>query len=282
MKQVILTCGLPGSGKSTWAKEKLAKEPDKYIRLNRDDMRMMFNNKYRVDTKTENLTLIARDYLLVKTLEAGKNVIIDDCNLSPKHLINIRALVSNIPDTEVVVQDFSDVPLDVCISRDLHRGDKAVGHKVITDMYNQFIKHTPPVIKYDPALPSTIISDLDGTLFLLGGRSPYDPSTCQNDPINTPVYEIIKDKHVIFITGRDEKFRPQTEMALKKHGITNYILYMRPNDDRRKDSVVKQEIFNLYIRNKYNVSFVLEDRTRNVVMFRDLGLTCMQVAEGDF
>ena len=32
----------------------------------------------------------------------------------------------------------------------------------------------------------------------------------------------------------------------------------------------------------YNVKFVLDDRNRVVEMWRSLGLTCLQVADGDF
>jgi hypothetical protein len=52
--------------------------------------------------------------------------------------------------------------------------------------------------------------------------------------------------------------------------------------DMRKDSVVKQELFERFVRDKYNISFILDDRQQVVDMWRGLGLTVFQVAEGDF
>ena len=44
MKKVILTRGLPGSGKSTWAKQMLDEKPGHYKRINKDDLRAMLDN----------------------------------------------------------------------------------------------------------------------------------------------------------------------------------------------------------------------------------------------
>lgn len=40
-KRVIILKGLPGSGKSTWAKEQLEKYPGRYKRICKDDLRAM-------------------------------------------------------------------------------------------------------------------------------------------------------------------------------------------------------------------------------------------------
>ena len=36
MKRIILTRGIPASGKSTWAKQEVIKDPEHSIRINRD------------------------------------------------------------------------------------------------------------------------------------------------------------------------------------------------------------------------------------------------------
>jgi len=43
MIQVVLTVGIPASGKSTWAKSEIAKDPDNWLRINNDDIRAMAN-----------------------------------------------------------------------------------------------------------------------------------------------------------------------------------------------------------------------------------------------
>jgi len=57
---------------------------------------------------------------------------------------------------------------------------------------------------------------------------------------------------------------------------------MRPTGDNRKDAIVKREIFDREIRDRYRILFVLDDRNQVVDMWRELGLTCLQVAPGDF
>jgi hypothetical protein len=57
---------------------------------------------------------------------------------------------------------------------------------------------------------------------------------------------------------------------------------MRVTGDKKKDSALKEEIYNKYIKGKYNVLFVLDDRQKVVDKWRELGLTCLQVNSGNF
>jgi hypothetical protein len=57
---------------------------------------------------------------------------------------------------------------------------------------------------------------------------------------------------------------------------------MRKTDDNRKDCIVKKEIYETFIKDKYNVLFVMDDRNQVVNMWREQGLTCFQVADGNF
>lgn len=278
MKKVIITKGLPGSGKSTWAKKLVDKNPNQYKRINKDDLRSMLDNsKHSKDA--EEFVLKVRNQIMLMALEAGKHVIIDDTNLHPKHEETIRELTEGI--AEVIIQDFTDIELDVCIKRDLNRLN-SVGEKVIRQMYNDFLAPKPEKIVIDPCLPHAIICDLDGTLALLNGRSPYDASSCEHDSLNPVVASLIKDKLVLLVSGREDKYREQTISFLDQHRINYEKLMMREAGDFRKDSIVKKEIFDTQIRGFYNIDFVLDDRNQVVAMWRQLGLTCLQVAEGDF
>lgn len=137
-------------------------------------------------------------------------------------------------------------------------------------------------------LPEAIICDLDGTLALLNGRDPYDASTCGNDAVNEPIRDLVQveyddgNKTILLVSGRQDKWRKQTEDWLDQHNIPYDSLFMRRTGDFRQDAVIKREIFEVEIRSKYNVSFILDDRTQVVDMWRSLGLTCLQVEEGDF
>ncbi|MDQ5951778.1 MAG: hypothetical protein QG639_1059 [Patescibacteria group bacterium] len=140
-------------------------------------------------------------------------------------------------------------------------------------------------------MKKAIICDLDGTLALMGDRDPFNPKTIENDLLNNPVANILEvythqalfEIQIIFITGRFEKYRQQTDLWLKKHHINNYQLFMRKNGDSRKDIIYKKEIYTNHIKDTYDVLFVLEDRDQTVKMWRkELGLTCLQVEYGDF
>lgn len=157
------------------------------------------------------------------------------------------------------------------------------------EMSNKVLDPLQDVAKYvcrDARQQKAIIVDLDGTLCLHAGRSPYDTAMCFQDVVNYPILEIIlsvKDwAHVIYCSGRDEKFRDMSINWLATHGAPVGDLFMRPLSDTRNDAIVKLEIFNREIRDIYNVRFVLDDRDRVVKMWRSLGLTCLQVAYGDF
>lgn len=60
------------------------------------------------------------------------------------------------------------------------------------------------------------------------------------------------------------------------------MLHMRKTGDMRKDAIVKREIFDGEIKDYFFIEFVLDDRNQVVEMWRDLGLTCFQVADGNF
>ncbi len=283
MKKVIIIKGLPASGKSTWAKELLVRNPGKYKRVSKDDLRAMLDNS-KWSKGNENFILKVRDTLILLALQEGYHVIVDDTNLHPKHETAIRELVKG--QATVEVQDFTNVDLETCIERDRHRTNY-VGEKVIRKMYRDFLQTKPPVIVEDTTLPSAIICDIDGTLARMNGRSPYDMSLYEQDTLNTPVADIVKMALaqrliVLLVSGRKEGSRPQTERWLEKHGISFLSLWMRPDSDNRRDVEVKRDIYRQHIEGKYNIKFVLDDRNQVVDLWRALGLTCLQVDEGDF
>ncbi|HET8709257.1 MAG TPA: hypothetical protein VFL85_03160, partial [Candidatus Saccharimonadales bacterium] len=121
----------------------------------------------------------------------------------------------------------------------------------------------------------------------LNGRNPYDASLCAYDKLNHRVYEELMHRRegghkIIVCTGRSSKYLKETGEWLGKHGIQPDLFLMRKDGDKRKDYVIKREMFMQYILPKYYVNCVYEDRQRVVDMWRDLGLTTFQVREGSF
>ena len=135
-----------------------------------------------------------------------------------------------------------------------------------------------------------VIFDLDGTLALLGERSPHDASTAEADRLNEAVhfvYHAIQqgapDTAMILVSGRNGRWRPQTERWLARHGIAYDALHMRQRGDYRPDTVVKREIYETHIAPHFTVRVVFDDRDKVVRLWRDdLELPCFQVAWGDF
>ncbi|MBD2189146.1 phosphatase domain-containing protein [Pseudanabaena mucicola] len=278
---VYFTIGLPASGKSTWAKKRVDKSPNAIKRVSQGEISVMLDNSY-ASKHNEQFALAVQDLIIKESLINGKHVIVDNLNLDAKHELRVRELIQDLAVLEVV--DFRDVPLETCIKRDLQRPN-SVGEKVIRKLYDQFIaapRATKPI--YKPELTDAIICDLDGTLALIVDRSPYDGSRCEGDMVNEPVRSILQNsgKKILLVSGREDQYKPQTLAWLRKHQIDFEGLYMRRSGDTRKDSIVKREIYDQFILDQYNVAFVLDDRDQVVRVWRDLGLTCLQVEYGDF
>jgi predicted kinase len=277
--RVVLTKGLPGSGKSTWAKAQVARYPDRFKRVNKDDLRDMLHDG-KFSKANERSVEGARDSLIQLFVDQGFDVIVDDTNLASRHFDHISQLVKGV--AKVQVQDFTDVPIAECIKRDLLRA-RSVGEKVIRGMHNRHLVAVVDPPRHDPSLPDCIVVDLDGTLAIITDRSPYDAAQCERDLVNAPVADLVaKYEHVVLCSGRQSEHREQTERWLATNNIRYDELHMRATGDARQDSIVKEELYRAHIDGRWNVLFVLDDRQQVVDTWRRLGLTCMQVAPGDF
>ncbi len=149
-----------------------------------------------------------------------------------------------------------------------------------------------------------IIVDLDGTI------CDHDHRMCHADrpvwgpveyadfyrhveldkPIR-PILELVHQLkhlgyHVLFMTGRPEEYRYETEKWLTNQGFGSYShpiqLWMRPTNDFTCDTIIKKNFYLTKIKDNYEVKYILEDRNKVVKMWRELGLTCLQVQEGNF
>lgn len=137
-----------------------------------------------------------------------------------------------------------------------------------------------------PTLPKAVICDIDGTLARMVNRGPYDTTKYLDDKVVEIIHwsfaRLAENAARIICSGRSEEHRDVTEQWLAGHGITYDHLFMRPTGDNRNDAIIKREIYEREIAGKYDIRLVLDDRNRVVDMWRSLGLTCLQVAPGDF
>ncbi len=277
--------GLPGSGKTTWAKEQVDKHPGAYKRVSKDDLRAMLDNG-TWSKDNERFIRTVRDRIVYEALQSGKSIIVDDTNFEEIHEEALSKIASAY-DIKLEIKMF-DTPLEECISRDAAR-EKPVGEQVIRDMHARHFKpETPEAPLYNPALPDCIIVDIDGTLAKMNGRSPYDYSKVSEDLPNTPIIGLVHTlafseiDNVIVFSGRPDSCRIETEKWLSEYDVVWHELYMRTTGDTRKDTIIKKELYETHIKDKFNVLWVIDDRNQVVEMWRSLGLTCLQVADGNF
>lgn len=294
MQTILVLKGCPGCGKSTIAKQMLVDEPNRWRRVNKDDLRNMFDGKYIAES--DPLVLDIHNKLVKMFLLEGSDIIVDNTNLQQRSLNKIHRIAEERGDV-TVIEKCIEVPLEECLRRNaLRQGDACVPENIVRAMYKSFQKHTNKEAYYpchesifqNKMLPKAVICDLDGTLALLNGRNPYDASKCESDIINTPVLECIRAMalqgyEIIFMSGRENKYRYQTLNFLAKYySFFSGELYMRKTGDQRQDSIVKRELFDEHVKDKFYVEFLLDDRNQVVNSYRNMGLTVFQVADGDF
>ncbi len=144
--------------------------------------------------------------------------------------------------------------------------------------------------------PDALIIDLDGTLadirvrlkHLSGKKKDWKSfnKTIETDELHEWCREIIvrfaSDHKIIIVSGRTDDLKKETETWLKKFQVPYHYIYMRKANDFRSDTIIKREIFEREIKDKFKIKFVVDDRQKVVDMWRAEGLVVLQCAEGDF
>jgi predicted kinase len=286
---LTMTKGLPGSGKSTWAKEQVLKAiPGSVVIVCKDDLRSMLHAD-RWHGKNERQVVKARDLLVEAFLLQGVSVIVADTNLNPAHEERLRR-IAEAKGSNFFVKDFTHIPLHTCIKQDLRRA-RSVGEQVIRDQYAKWLapkaQEPPPYVQ---GRPDAVLVDLDGTLAKMADRSPFAWERVGEDTPHEDVVDLVNTLHdagseIVFVSGRDGSCYDQTRIWLESHvgpWTREAFLHMRAPGDMRKDSIVKEEIYRAKIADHYNVWFVLDDRDQVVEQWRLMGLRCLQVAPGAF
>lgn len=301
MSTLTITRGLPGSGKTTWAKAWVAEAPEARARVNRDDLRdMLYGTRHGLTFTQESVITEVSRAAVLALLKAGRDVVADDMNLRPKYAREWRRF-ARANGHEFAVHAV-EATIEQAIGRDAGR-DHSLGADTIRAIAGKYTRNgallpIPDDAAGDaraaayvapPDAPLAVIVDIDGTLALHNGRSPYDLDRVGDDLPNAPVIAAVAHAraagaHILYCSGREDTARDATRDWLTRHvaGSESDPLFMRRADDKRRDSIVKRELFDEHIRHDYAVAYVLDDRKQVVDMWRSLGLTVMQVAEGDF
>ena len=149
---------------------------------------------------------------------------------------------------------------------------------------------------------NTVIFDLDGTLANITTRKElatksngkldwdvfFDPSNIKLDVPNPPVVKLAQmlaedGFTIIIFSGRTDKTKFTTRSWLSNNRIPFHKLVMRDSkiNHYTPDDILKKDMLDKYI-DINDVFLVVDDRNKVVDMWRSLGLTVFQVADGNF
>jgi predicted kinase len=279
--KAYITVGLPASGKSTWAQE-FAAQNDCVI-INNDTIRNEIYEKLghrNWSKEIEKMVKFIRESQIISAKSKNKNVIVDNTHMNPwtrEQIIDFCK--QNGFDVELV--DFTHVPLEECIRRDsLREGYERVGEKVIMKMWNMY--KTKKAIRYLPDLqetgkPKCIIVDIDGTLAWNNtGRSFYG-SNVHEDAVRVFVRDTVealakteKIRKVFIFSGREGKAETikntqlwfDTVCKFPYDILHKFEIILRKEGDFRPDSETKMEMYETYVKDKYDVFAVFDDRAQ--------------------
>lgn len=138
MPKIILCRGIPGSGKTTWAKQWVLEDPKHRVRFNNDDIRNMLG-KYWVPSRENLVSDIKKDFM-VSAMESGYDIVIDNINLNPEEIEYYKGLVDStlgyVNSYSLEYKDFF-IPLEVCIERDSKR-ENPIGERIIRLTYEKY------------------------------------------------------------------------------------------------------------------------------------------------
>ena len=294
-KPVIrMTIGLPASGKSSAARQLIGSSDD-WVQVEKDIIRKESNlfdgGEYNHQRGDEAIVVRERNKRIREAIRSGKSVIVSDCNLDPRHRSQLRLIATECGVDLEVDNSFLDVPLLKCVERDAERED-SVGKDVILDMYYKHVHHEYFSRRPDwkERLNRAYVIDLDTALsskkFGVGWYS--DDGIDFSSP-NIAIMHILdaldvfsrddllkkrtKYDHIIIISGTRESSRSIAEKWLDEHEIYYDELLMRDDGDYRDEAEVKRDLYNIYIKKKYDVVAVFEGSKAATDMWRrDLGL----------
>lgn len=137
---LTITRGLPASGKTTWARARQQSDPT-LVLVCRDELRATLHGG-RYSPANEEQVVAVRDAVVVDSLARGRDVIVHDTNLNPAHVRALEALARS-QGASFAVEDFTGVPIEVCIARDALRGER-VGEGVIRAMWDEYLRPADP------------------------------------------------------------------------------------------------------------------------------------------
>lgn len=303
MKTVYILYGAPCSGKSYFS-NLISKHDDHTKVVSRDLIRDMLNDHSQNKQTEELVSKIEKDMIVNIVDNSPFDLILDNTHYRLQYVRQALDLLQKCKTAvKVKLVDFSDCDLalikkrmalrerkvDLQVVKKIHqtcRMNAKETRQLVATFRNEKVEAVL-VTDVRRDLPRAVIVDIDGTLAHKHDRNAYDYQRVDRDECDRIIAELVNQLYrlnytIIVVSGREDSCRELTINWLKKHMIDYHHLYMRKKGDMRKDRVVKREIYEGHIKDLYSVLFVLDDRNQVVEMWREIGLKCLQVQEGNF
>lgn len=137
-----MLCGVPGSGKSTWAREQVVKLDGKGIIISRDVIRfsMLGNDDAYFAHEDEVFDEFIKEIQEAINDEEHTSIFIDATHLNEKNRNKVLSRVWRMKD-DVIIGVYFDIPLEECLRRNAQRTGRAlVPETVIKNMYESLTK----------------------------------------------------------------------------------------------------------------------------------------------
>lgn len=254
--------------------------------------------KFKAFIKAGKNVIVDNTNLRYKDIQKYIDYLVKNNNLN-SFIYSVELLEVSFNDIETAIKHRSDQDsgknIPASRMRDMYKSFKQdIRNFLMTDYKGKislgsldFLENRLPFLEESETLTNAIICDLDGTLSLfqytngITIRNAYDASSADLDFICQPVAKALSafyktGTQIIFVTGREEKFETPTRAFLERvcenYDFNYLFLKMRKNGDFRKDTIIKEEIFQEHIFGKYNITAVFDDRPSVVKMWREKGL----------
>ena len=290
MKATILI-GISGSGKSTYIAQNTHDQFGPNV-ISKDNIRKSLIKNYNPNKNlwdqysfkdNEDSINSLFDIQLREAAKNKQNIVVDNTNLSKSKNERLERLLKNYGYVEINYINFNLTDnINFYLENNQNRIN-TIPMRAINDQY--LLAAQSGYLKL--SRNNIALVDIDGTVAIKCDRSPFEYNKADNDTPNQYVidtinalYETKRIDYIQFLSGRESYSYELTRDWLIRHGfdMNKHRLLMRKTRDCRRDSVIKNEIYESCLKQN-NIKYLFDDRNQVVDMWWDQKLPVFHVGD---